>query len=186
MSTVPKRDRLIEAATTLFYHQGVANTTLAHIAQRADIPLGNIYYHFRTKEALIVAVIHQHIQSVQGMFAGWEQLPGPRERLLALLDVYRQEESMLARYGCPHGSLCQELDKDDAALATLAARLLQTYLEWTQEQLGLLGKDTQEASDLALDFITSLQGAFLLSSCFRASALLERKLQRMEAWVRSL
>lgn len=186
MPASSKRDRLIEAATTQFYHQGVVNTSLAEIAQHADVPLGNVYYHFRTKEALVVAVIHQQIQSLQSLFADWEQLSNPRERLLALLAVYRQEESMLARYGCPHGSLCQELDKGDAALATTAAQLLQTYIEWVQGQLRLLGKDEQEASDLALDFFASLQGAFLISSCFRTPEMLERRLQRMEAWVRSL
>ena len=186
MSTLPKRERLIEAATTLFYHQGVVNTTLADIAQHADIPLGNVYYHFHTKEALVAAVIHQHVQSLQLLFADWERLADPRERLLALLTIYRQEEPMLARYGCPHGSLCQELDKGDAVLATTATQLFQTYREWAQGQLRQLGKDEQEASDLALDFIMSLQGAFLISSCFRAPDMLARKLQRMEVWVRSL
>jgi TetR/AcrR family transcriptional regulator, transcriptional repressor for nem operon len=186
MPTLSKRDRLIEAATTLFYHQGVVNTTLADIAQHADIPLGNVYYHFRTKEALVAAVIHQHVQGLQSMFADWERLSDPRERLLALLAVERQEESMLARYGCPHGSLCQELDKGDDVLATTGAELFQTYLEWARGQLRLLGKDEPEASDLAFDFIASLQGAILLSTCFRAPDMLERKLQRLEAWVRSL
>jgi len=44
-----KRARLMEAAETLFYQQGVHRTTLADIAQEAEVPLGNIYYHFRTK-----------------------------------------------------------------------------------------------------------------------------------------
>ena len=186
MPSLPKQDRLIEAATTLFYHQGVVNTTLADIAQQADIPLGNVYYHFRTKEALVTAVIHQHVQSLQALFAEWEHLFDPRERLLGLLAANRQEATVLARYGCPDGSLIQELDKGDAGLATTAAQVFQTYLEWAQKQLRLLGKDEQEASDLAFDFIASLQGAFLLSSCFRSPDVLERKLQRLEAWVRSL
>ena len=33
---------------------------------------------------------------------------------------------------------------------------------------------------------TSLQGAFLLATSFREPALLERKLQRLEKWIRSL
>jgi hypothetical protein len=120
------------------------------------------------------------------MFADWERLPDPRERFLALLAVYREEEPMLVRYGCPHGSLCQELEKGDGALATAASQLFQTYVDWARGQFRLLGKDEQEADDLALDFIASLQGVFLLSNCFRAPDMLERKLQRMETWVHSL
>jgi TetR/AcrR family transcriptional regulator, transcriptional repressor for nem operon len=181
-----KRDRLIEAASTMFYQQGVVDTTLAEIARQADIPLGNVYYHFRTKEALVAAVIDRHVQGLQALFADWDRRPDPRARLLALVATYQEEKSMLARYGCPHGSLCQELDKGDDALATAATRLFQAYVEWARGQLRQLGKDEVEAGDLAFDFIASLQGAILLSNCFRAPDILERKLQRTEAWVRSL
>src|SRR5207247_8359205 len=69
MTTMLKRDRLIEAAKAKFYQQGVARTTLADIAQQAQVPLGNVYYHFRTKEALVEAVIQTHLQELQSLFA---------------------------------------------------------------------------------------------------------------------
>lgn len=50
------RERLARAAATLFHQRGVRKTTLADIAQAAAVPLGNVYYHFRTKDALIEAV----------------------------------------------------------------------------------------------------------------------------------
>src|SRR5712672_903890 len=68
MTTIPKRDRLIEAAKTLFYQQGVTGTTLANIAERAKVPLGNVYYHFRTKDALIEAVVQAHVQELQSLW----------------------------------------------------------------------------------------------------------------------
>jgi len=69
MTTMLKRDRLIEAAKAKFYQQGVALTTLADIAQQAQVPLGNVYYHFRTKDALIEAVVQAHVQELRSMFA---------------------------------------------------------------------------------------------------------------------
>ncbi len=187
MTTMSKRDRLVDAAKTMFFQQGIARSTLADIAQQAQVPLGNVYYHFRTKEALVEAVIQAHIQELESQFAQWEhQYSEPRQRLLALLVMSRDEENMLARYGCPHGSLCQELDKDENQLAAIAARLFQIYLDWTETQFHLLGKTEQEANDLAIDLISSLQGTYLLTNSFRSSALLERKLQRLEAWIRQL
>ena len=47
-----KRVRLIEAAKVLIHQQGFHLTTLADIAQEADVPLGNVYYYFKTKEAI--------------------------------------------------------------------------------------------------------------------------------------
>ncbi len=187
MTTTSKRDRLVEAAKTMFYQQGVTRSTLADIAQQAQVPLGNVYYHFRTKDALIEAVIQAHVQELETTFAGWEQHSAdPRERLLRLLVTSHDEGNMLARYGCPHGSLCQELDKDDNQLMRIASRLFQVYLDWAEAQFRQLGKNEQEANDLAVDLISSLQGIYLLTNSFRSPELLERKLQRLEMGVRAL
>lgn len=146
-----------------------------------------MYYHFRTKEALLEAVIESHVQRLQTRFDLWEkEMADPRARLLALLQLERDFESSLARYGCPYGSLAQEIDKDETQLVGLAARMLQAYLNWAERQFRHLGKDEQEAQDLAIDLITWLQGSFLLSASFRSPELLDRKLQRMEQWIRQL
>lgn len=187
MAKSEKRAQLIAAASTRFYQQGIARTTLADIAQEAKIPLGNVYYHFRTKEALLVAVIEAHIQWLQTRFAQWDdEVADPRERLIALIQWERSAESLLVRYGCPFGSLAQEIGKEDTQLATTAIRMLQTYLDWTEGQFLQMGKDKQEAKDLAFDMISWFQGSILLSAGFRSSQLLDRKLERMEEWIRSL
>lgn len=164
----------------------MTGTTLADIAQQAQVPLGNVYYHFRTKEALVEAVIRAHLQELQSFLARLALNPDPRQRLLGLLTAAREGEQTVARYGCPHGSLCQELDKEGSQPASLASRLFQVYLDWAETQFLLLSKDEQEAKDLALDLISSLQGTFLLTSSFRSPELLERKLQRLASWLHTL
>ena len=183
MNNILKRDRLIEAAKIMFYQQGVTGTTLADIAQQAQVPLGNVYYHFRTKEALVEAVIQAHLQELQSLFARLDRHPDPRQRLLGLLAAERESEHTLARYGCPYGSLSQELNKEDGEPATMAARLFEAYLDWAATQFRLLGKDEEEAKDFALDLIASMQGTFVLTNSFRSPELLERKLQRLETWL---
>ena len=186
MNDTLKRDRLVNAAKIMFYQQGVTCTTLADIAQQAQVPLGNIYYHFRTKEALVEAVIQAHLQELQSLFAQLDGQPDPRQRLLGLVAAESKSKHALARYGCPYGSLSQELNKEDGQPATIAALLFQTFLDWTATQFRLLGKDEEEAKDFALDLISSMQGTFLLINSFRSPELLERKLQRLETWLRSL
>ena len=60
-STVPdrggKRERLVASAGDLLHRQGVAATTLAQVAEAADVPAGNVYYYFKTKDDLVRAVI---------------------------------------------------------------------------------------------------------------------------------
>ncbi|HTK05919.1 MAG TPA: TetR/AcrR family transcriptional regulator [Ktedonobacteraceae bacterium] len=182
MAQNEKRERLIEAACRLIYQQGVYRTTLADIAQAAEVPLGNVYYHFRTKESLISAVIATHKQQLQAKFARWEQDPDPRQRLQSLLRSSLSHEDQLAQYGCPDGTLCQELVKENTPLAHEAADLMNCYLSWVEQQFRLLGKD-DEAEDLALSLISSLQGSYLLTNTMHSTALLERRLEHLNLWL---
>ena len=107
-----KRERLIAAAAETIYAAGVEKTTLADVAAAAGIPLGNVYYYFKTKDALVQAVVEAHLAEARAMLAAIDHAyPGPRERLKALFGALAQQSDLIARYGCPHGSLCQELGK---------------------------------------------------------------------------
>lgn len=177
-----KRTRLMEAAETLFHHQGVHRTTLADIAQEADVPLGNVFYHFRTKELLVEAVISARLRENQENFAAWEQDPDPFRRLLFFLRGGQAGAEQIAVYGCPCGSLSQEISKGDDPLARKTAEIFQCQLEWVMHQFCLLGKE-EEAHDLAVDLVAWLQGASLLANSAHSPDLLKRKLARMEDWL---
>jgi TetR/AcrR family transcriptional regulator, transcriptional repressor for nem operon len=177
-----KKERLLEAAKLLFYHQGIHRTTLADIAQEADIPLGNVYYHFRTKESLIEAVIAAHLQELRANFAIWEQHPDPVHRLRSFLRAGGLIAEQVSLYGCPRGSLCQELGKSDHPLAEQAKALFRSQLEWVERQFRLLGRG-EAAPDLAVDLLAALQGASLLTNSFHTADLLNRQLARVEDWL---
>ena len=48
----PSRARLLEAAEKTTYRYGFGNTTIADIAEEARIPLGNVYYYFKSNSAV--------------------------------------------------------------------------------------------------------------------------------------
>src|SRR3954453_1564769 len=83
-----KRERLVTAAQELVYRQGVARTTLAHIAEAAEVPVGNVYYYFKTKEDIVSAVVRAREDQLTTTLAELESRhPGPRTRLGALAGV---------------------------------------------------------------------------------------------------
>jgi AcrR family transcriptional regulator len=53
------RDKIIETAIRLFNEKGTRAVTTNHIAAAAEISAGNLYYHFRNKEAIIHAIFRQ-------------------------------------------------------------------------------------------------------------------------------
>src|SRR5579862_8927716 len=107
-----KRIELVLAAKRLLHEQGYARTSLADVATAAQVPLGNVYYYFRTKDALAEAVIASHEAALREQFSSWEAAhEDPRERLTRLVRSPLEAARGLVRFGCPHGSLCQELEK---------------------------------------------------------------------------
>ena len=60
------RERVLEAALTLFNEQGTGAVSTNHIAEAAGISPGNLYYHFRNKEEIVRALFEQ-------LFAAWDE-----------------------------------------------------------------------------------------------------------------
>jgi len=135
-----KRERLVQAADKLIYEQTFHTTTLADIAKEADVPLGNVYYYFKTKEAIMEAVLQQRAAEWRELFSRWEQFPDVKQRLNALIEHMVSQADSLSQFGCVVGSLCQELGKQGGSVAAGASKLMHDILDWTKNQFKSLGK----------------------------------------------
>ena len=58
------RDKIIQASITLFNEQGERNVTTNHIAAHLGISPGNLYYHFRNKEDIILSIYEEYASSL--------------------------------------------------------------------------------------------------------------------------
>lgn len=182
---VDNRTRLIEAADRLVYQQGFNRTTLAHIAEKAKVPLGNVYYYFKTKEEIGQALIDHRSGFYGNLLRSWDGSPNPRQRILTFINTVADNREALAQSGCPIGSLCQELHKEGGPLADRAAGMFTAILGWLEEQFRLLGTD-RESSSHALHLLSALQGASLLSNSFNDPRLMLREATRLKQWIDAL
>ncbi|MBB5189311.1 AcrR family transcriptional regulator [Silvimonas terrae] len=55
------RSILLDAATNLFAHQGVAATTLAQVARAADVTPAMVHYYFKNRDQLLDAVVDERV-----------------------------------------------------------------------------------------------------------------------------
>ena len=179
-----KRERLIDGAREALYAQGVESTTLADIAKVADVPVGNVYYYFKTKDDLVQAVIAAHADETQARLAALEHHRTPKARLKAFVRMLTEQRELAARYGCPQGSLCSELDKRDDELGRSCAQLISLPIDWAEQQLRAMGR--RDARELAVALIASYQGIALLTNTFRDPELMAREGRRLERWIDSL
>ena len=180
-----KRDRLVAAATELLYRQGVESTTLADIALLADVPLGNVYYYFKTKDEIIDAVVQAHLHTIRSTLAAIEaDHRTPKGRLKALVKVLAGQRDLIAEYGCPQGSLCSELNKRGSGCGHCAPDLIRIPLAWVQDQFRLMGR--RDAYDLAVTLIAAYQGTALLSNTLDDPTLMARESRRLSRWIDAL
>ena len=180
-----KRDRLVAGAREMIYRQGVEATTLADIAEASDVPLGNVYYYFKSKDELVAAVIDSYAQeSRERLLLLEQQHRTPRARLKELVRLMVSQPDRVALYGCPRGSLCSELDKQDNDLARACKELMYMPVAWVEQQFNAMGRG--DARDLAFALLASYEGIALLANTFRDPELIIREGRRLGRWIDSL
>jgi AcrR family transcriptional regulator len=175
------RQRLLKAAQDLFYKQGVAGTTIAHVASASGVPLGNVYYHFRTKEALTEAVIAERRLEVLADLEQLQAQPTPLERLQAFLQDSQTSRDLLTAHGCPYASLAHRLRDEESHLADEAGDLLRLYIEFLQDQFALLGAANPQTT--AAELMTRLYGGFSLANAMNDPGFLEQTLVQLGVWL---
>ncbi len=179
-----KRVRLVEAADKLFYEQGVNVTTLANIAALADVPLGNVYYYFKSKESIVLAVIARRRQMIQAQFAEWNTL-NSKGRLKSLITLHSTEGNQTATFGDWLGSICQELCRQTGEIALAASDLLKDVLKWSETQFKDLGKG-ERSETLALNLLSGLQGICLLTMTFKDPKVIEQQSNYLINWLETV
>lgn len=58
------RDKIIQASIILFNKHGERNVTTNHIAAHLSISPGNLYYHFRNKEDIILSIYEEYASNL--------------------------------------------------------------------------------------------------------------------------
>lgn len=178
-----KRERLVESARALIHEQGVHRTTLAEVAERADVPLGNVYYYFKSKDELVRTVLEGYQAQAGALVASFERHRTPQARLKALVRNWGDMRDEVARHGCPMGTLCSELDKLDGDAGRDAAAVMARIIDWAEGQFRQLGR--RDARDLAVALFAGIQGAALLANTFRDPDILTRQGRHLERWIDS-
>jgi len=179
-----KRERLVESARALIHEQGVHRTTLAEVAERGDVPLGNVYYYFKSKDELVRAVLEGYQEQAGALIEGFERHRSPQARLKALVRNWADMRDEIVRHGCPMGSLCAELDKLGGGADRDAAAVMARIIDWAEDQFRQFGR--RDARDLAVALFAGIQGAALLANTFRDPDILTRQGRRLERWIDGL
>lgn len=177
------RNQIIAAADRLFYERGYEHTSFADIAGVVRISRGNFYYHFRTKDEILDAVIDARLAATRSMLERWEiEGEGPVDRIRSFIRILIANRADIKRFGCPVGTLCSELGKLGHPSQGEANRLFTLFRVWLRRQFVLLGREA-DADALAMHLLARSQGVATLASAFRDEKFIRQEVGQMCDWV---
>lgn len=119
------RDRIFQAARSLFYRFGIRGVSVDQIASEAATTKVTLYRVFASKDDLIVQVLEDHTRR---FWQWWDAVVAPHEgdpkrQIQALFEAFRTEMSSdEAERGCPVANAAVEIvDKNHPARRVIAA-----------------------------------------------------------------
>ena len=109
------RSALLQAARELIFTRSFGHVGTAEICERAGVRKGSMYHFFSSKEALVLAMLDEHIDDFERKVLK-PSLEGPgslRERMDAFVRAIHRFEAAVYREsghlpGCPFGNLIVE------------------------------------------------------------------------------
>lgn len=166
------RDRIVAATCELFRRQGMTGTGLKQIARSAGAPFGSIYHFFPGGKAQLA---DEAIRASGAMY---------RDLVLAIFDqggpdlaatiraafAAAAENLIATDYAdaCPIATIALEVASTDDALRRATADVFTDWIEQGAERIAGSGLPPEARRSVILGFITSLEGAFVLSRALRS------------------
>ncbi len=186
MSKATTRDNIIAAADRLFYQRGFEATSFADIAGEVKISRGNFYYHFKTKDEILDAVIGRRLNHTRSMLADWEaQAQTPAERIRYFMQILMRNGDKIRQFGCPVGTLCTEMAKLKHSALQEANRIFTLFRHWLRQQFTHLGYQ-QQADALAMHVLARSQGVATLAHTFNDETFIRQELAAFDEWLAQL
>jgi AcrR family transcriptional regulator len=119
------RERLLDAASHLFYEEGVHTVGVDRVVERAGVAKATLYALFGNKEGLVRAYLMARDEGIRGrMTRQLARYTTPRERLLGVFDVQGRMISEPGFRGCafarasaeaPEGTSAEEVSENHRA-----------------------------------------------------------------------
>ncbi|UMY16121.1 TetR family transcriptional regulator [Methylobacterium organophilum] len=180
------RQHIVEAADRLFYERGFDATSFSDIASAVKISRGNFYYHFKTKDDILDAVIDFRLAGTRAMLEAWQsESATPSEKIRRFIEILIANRAKIMLHGCPVGTLCSELAKLDHIAQDRANQVFTLFRDWLACAFAQLGRP-EDADALALHLLARSQGVATLATAFRDEGFIRREVDDMRAWLATL
>ena len=176
-----RRQQLLAAAANRFWQFGYGSTSLADIAGDADVPLGNVYYYFRTKQAIAKGVADIFVAETESMLLDISEAENdPRRRVLALIRRLSKSNRSRVERGCPIALAVRDFRSDAPDASARAAKAFDLLTGFIGREVQRTGARPSTAFAKAREIIVEWQGGISLAHALGDVTVLTESFRRAE------
>ncbi|HWS50125.1 MAG TPA: helix-turn-helix domain-containing protein [Microbacterium sp.] len=160
----PARERLIAAATRLFYEEGIHAVGVDRVIEEAEVTRATLYKQFGGKENLVLAYLRGEDESLRAMFAEASALIADHRLLLdAVIDGIAADIRQRHTRGCPFINAAAEYPDETGAVRQLIAEHREWFRGALTEAATLTGVEDPSALAASLVLLrdAALVGGYL-------------------------
>lgn len=169
------------AAARLFWVRGFSATSIADIGRDADVPQGNMFYYFRTKAELALAVADVFVDETQSLIVEAEAASlDPRERIRFLLQRLGQSNRSRVDNGCPISAAVRDFRRLAPEASARAGQSFELLVSFIARELQKTGPRPSLAMARARAVVIEWQGGIALALAFGDMTVLAESLRRAE------
>ena len=182
--TSDTRERLLDAACSLFHHHGYQSVSVQDLCDAASVKKGSFYHFFRSKQELALAVIDSlHDDTRRDFERARVDAETPIERIQhffvsAARSLGQRRSAAGSLCGCPFGNLAVEMAAQDPILREKLSGVFDEWAEFFEAALreagGNAGAAAARPEEVAESLVAYLQGIALMSKTRNCEDIADR------------
>lgn len=185
MAILSTREKITNCADQLIHQQGFAATSFAQISTQLRISKGNLYYHFKTKDQILTAVIKLRLSNTHQQLKHWDlSHKASLSRLQSFINALDSEQHNIIHYGCATHQLISELKRLKHPAQQDATMLFTLLRTWLRRQFTLLGHQ-KNADQFALHLLAQCQGVIAVANMLNDPDFFSKQIQQLHLWLRT-
>ena len=189
---------LVDATFELLYKKGYCATGLTEILDTVEMTKGAMYYHFKSKHALVLATMDHYLELIlnEHWIKPFENSEKPIETLVNQINLYKdmfsnKKHFLSIQHGCPLSNFILDMsDKDDAFFKYLAS----VYTRWqesvekalTKAQILKQTNTKFDSNKQALFIISSIEGCIASAKAYNELDALNNSLEVLTEYINNL
>ncbi|MDP3589394.1 MAG: TetR/AcrR family transcriptional regulator, partial [Methylobacter sp.] len=171
------QEKILQAASELFYSQGIRATGVDGIAKAANTTKMSLYKYFPSKDELVLAFLRKRDEDFRLWFV--DQVNGkadtPKAKLLAIFDVIGEWMAIPEFRGCAFINAAAEFPREGNPVHQVSAEFYDHFRSYIADLAGQCGSKSPE--NLAQQLSLLVEGAIVSEQMKRHSGAAEQAKQ---------